>query len=757
MDKPQRRLRSMLLAAAVLVAAGLPVPADGALSLPPAATAEASSWGYWLVAGDGGIFSYGGARFFGSTGDVGLNQPVVGMAATSTGHGYWMVAADGGIFSYGDAAFYRSMGAVKLNRPIVGMAATRSGRGYWLVASDGGIFSFGDAAFFGSTGAMKLNRPIVGMAATRSGRGYWLVASDGGIFSFGDAAFLGSTGALPLNEPITGMAATPGPVPSGTPRLEDGEGYWLVASDGGVFSFGDAAFLGSAAPAASRVVSIVPTGSGRGYWQVAADGEVFAYGDAPDLGSPEGLNQRLVAAAAPRPAPTDPGGPTTSTTTTPPATTPTTSPGPPARPAGRPNILVINTDDQRADTMDVMPKTRRWFHDGGTVFPEGFATTPLCCPSRSTLFSGRYMHNHTVFTNDDEDKLDKDWTIARYLRDGGYTTAIVGKFLVGWNDKDAPPHFDYHAVTLGGYDNAHFNVDGDGQTAAYSTDFIAEQSVRYLDTFEATDDGKPWFLYVAPQAPHREFIAAPEYADAPVPAWEPSPAVTEEDKSDKNPYVRDNEPEMDVARAEHDGQLRTLLSVDDMVDDIFRKLEAAGELDNTLAIYTSDNGFSWGERGVGSKGLPYTESVKVPFAVRWTGVVPAGAVDTRLVANVDILPTALDAAGVTPPELRYPLDGRSLLASGGRDRVLLEFAFGHRGIPDWASLRTGTSQYIEYYEADTTTVAFREHYDLDADPYQLENLLADADPGNDPDVAAMTADLAAARHCAGYGPAGGCP
>ncbi len=121
-----------------------------------------------------------------------LNRPIVGMAATPDGKGYWLAASDGGIFTFGDASFYGSTGGMQLNRPIVGMAATPDGKGYWLVASDGGIFTFGDASFYGSTGGMQLNRPIVGMAATPDGKGYWLVASDGGIFTFGDASFYGS-------------------------------------------------------------------------------------------------------------------------------------------------------------------------------------------------------------------------------------------------------------------------------------------------------------------------------------------------------------------------------------------------------------------------------------------------------------------------------------------------------------------------------------------------------------------------------------
>ena len=122
--------------------------------------------GYWLVASDGGIFSFGRAGFAGSTGGMHLNQPVVGMAPSSDDGGYWMVASDGGIFSFGDAAFHGSTGGIHLNQPVVGMVADQTGHGYWLVARDGGIFSFGDAAFFGSTGGMHLNQPIVGMAST---------------------------------------------------------------------------------------------------------------------------------------------------------------------------------------------------------------------------------------------------------------------------------------------------------------------------------------------------------------------------------------------------------------------------------------------------------------------------------------------------------------------------------------------------------------------------------------------------------------
>ena len=114
------------------------------------------------------------------------------MAAAPGGKGYWLVASDGGIFAYGDATFYGSTGSMHLNQPVVGMAAAPGGSGYWLVASDGGIFAYGQAAFWGSTGSLHLNEPIVGMAALPSGAGYWMVGADGGVFSLGGAPFDGS-------------------------------------------------------------------------------------------------------------------------------------------------------------------------------------------------------------------------------------------------------------------------------------------------------------------------------------------------------------------------------------------------------------------------------------------------------------------------------------------------------------------------------------------------------------------------------------
>ncbi|HEX4434056.1 MAG TPA: hypothetical protein VH012_04445 [Acidimicrobiales bacterium] len=282
-----RRLVFAVLATAlpVLAVVGTAV----APTSPAAAAPNSPTPAYWLAASDGGIFSFGGAPFYGSTGGMVLNKPVVGMAATSDGGGYYEVASDGGVFSYGDATFYGSTGSIHLNQPVVGMAVVPGGGGYWLVASDGGIFSYGDATFYGSTGSIRLNKPVVGMAATPSGHGYWLVASDGGIFSYGDASFYGSTGSIALNKPIIGMITGQG-----------GGGYFLVASDGGIFSFGSAPFYGSLGGLTLKhpIVAAAATPTDSGYWFTDTAGLVSNFGAANYYGSaPANLFRPIVAMA----------------------------------------------------------------------------------------------------------------------------------------------------------------------------------------------------------------------------------------------------------------------------------------------------------------------------------------------------------------------------------------------------------------------------------------------------------------------------
>jgi hypothetical protein len=235
------------------------------------------------------VRAFGGAPDLGPASGLHLNAPVLDIAAHPNGNGYWVVSGDGGVFTFGAAHFYGSTGGLPLKAPVIDMAAADDGNGYWLAAVDGGVFTFGAAQFRGSLGGLRLNSPILSIAATPSGGGYWLAAADGGVFAFGDATFHGSTAGLPLQRPIVAMAPTP-----------SGRGYYLLASDGGVFTFGDAVFRGAAIDAVgASATSIATAPDGSGYWVLRESGAVHAFG-APPLGDGNGsLNPSVGIAARP--------------------------------------------------------------------------------------------------------------------------------------------------------------------------------------------------------------------------------------------------------------------------------------------------------------------------------------------------------------------------------------------------------------------------------------------------------------------------
>lgn len=431
---------------------------------------------------------------------------------------------------------------------------------------------------------------------------------------------------------------------------------------------------------------------------------------------------------------------------------PDPSSGPRVRPSdgtqvgvgSKPNVLVIVTDDQRSDgTMEMLPATRRIFGRGGTRFPNAFATTPLCCPSRASLFSGKYAHNHGVLRNEESDALAQDTTIQRYLADAGYRNAIFGKYLMGFHATQDPPHFHDWATKRGDrYYGGKWNVQGEvRRIKRYATDFVAAKSLRFLDSTE-TEDARPWFLVVTPQAPHAPATLPPRHQGARIPPLRPNPAMLEDDRSDKPPYVRDREQTWQSRRAFRGKQLRSLLAVDELVDAVFKKLADLDERGTTLAFFLSDNGSMWGEHQLGSKRHPYTQSVAVPLFARWPGEIPTDRRDGRIAAVLDVPVTILDAVEIEPDA---PMDGHSLLTTQKRTRILLEF-WNEVNIPTWASLRTLRYQYIEYYRGDGTT-GFREYYDLDDDPWQLVNLLRDGDHTNDPDTTRLRARLRADRGC----------
>jgi arylsulfatase A-like enzyme len=420
---------------------------------------------------------------------------------------------------------------------------------------------------------------------------------------------------------------------------------------------------------------------------------------------------------------------------------------------GRPNVLLIITDDQRASTLKNMPITKAWMKKGGTHFANAFATTPLCCPSRASIFTGRYAHNHRVRNNSSTSELDHKTTVQRHLHRAGYRTAIYGKFLNAWPIAKNPPHFDEWA-TFGPsrthYYDGEWNVNGAVRPVShYSTDYIKRRAVDFLNAAEQKDT-QPWFLVLSTAAPHAPAIAEPAYAHRHVPPWSTNPATNEANRTDKPPFVQALSAPLWKSRAARRAQLRTLLSVDELVGRVFRKLEAADDKRNTLVIYVSDNGYLWGEHGLSGPGVskrpPYSASVAIPLMMRWPGQFSAGKVRKGLAANIDIAPTIMQATQVDPgPDFRP--DGRSLLQRNTRDRLLLEYWVDIGGTPTWASLRTKSYQYIEYYDNDGLTPVFKEYYDLKKDPWQLKNLLGDANPVNDPAVGEAARQLDSDRHC----------
>jgi hypothetical protein len=264
-------------------------------------TTSPTAHGYWLVGSDGGIFSFGSAQFHGSTGNIRLQRPVVGVSPTANEAGYWLVASDGGVFAFGNAGFYGSIPGAglapagsgrlhSLNAPIVGIVPSSDGGGYFMVASDGGVFAFGDARFAGSCpGVGGCAGAAAAVVPDGSGNGYWLITQTGNVYAFGDAPYYGAPGNQGF--PVTSAV-----------RTVDGGGYWVLLANGAVFAYGDAVTYGGpvgSIGALNKASAIFPDADGGGYWVAAADGAVFSYGDATNEGSMVGnaLNGSIIAAS----------------------------------------------------------------------------------------------------------------------------------------------------------------------------------------------------------------------------------------------------------------------------------------------------------------------------------------------------------------------------------------------------------------------------------------------------------------------------
>lgn len=406
---------------------------------------------------------------------------------------------------------------------------------------------------------------------------------------------------------------------------------------------------------------------------------------------------------------------------------------------GRPNVVVITTDDQDLRSMQVMTKTRRLLGATGTTFRNAVATTPLCCPSRATFLTGQYSHNHRIRTNGGYYQLNHSNTLPVWLHAAGYRTAHIGRYLnrygrrdpterpPGWDRWFAPPAssaFRLYDYTIN--DNGRLMEHGSAPED-YQTDVYARQAADFIVTEAASP--KPFFMWVAPLAPHLEGgprkglvpnpRAAPRhvdvFSDRP---FEPPDSFNERNVFDKPSFVRLTSPlspenERMIAELYRD-RLESLLAVDDLVQRIVSALEQTGQLDNTVIVFTSDNGYMLGEHRLVGKRFVYEESARVPLLVRGPGV-PAGAVRNQVVGNIDLAPTILDVTGVRAGR---PLDGRSLLevlanpAASHGDGVVLE-SLGKTN--RYSALRTPRYSYVEHGSGE------RELYDLSIDSLQLKS------------------------------------
>jgi N-acetylglucosamine-6-sulfatase len=447
-----------------------------------------------------------------------------------------------------------------------------------------------------------------------------------------------------------------------------------------------------------------------------------------------------------------------------------------AQQRARPNVLVIMTDDQTVESLRVMANVKTLLADQGTTFDSSFASFSLCCPSRATFLTGQYAHNHGVMGNAPPEggyaKLDSSNTLPVWLQRAGYHTVHVGKYLNGYpgsNRTHVPPGWTewYGSIDPSTYQFYNYTLNENGRLVTYGSDPASYQADVY--SRKAVDAVRrlapaaaPFFLSVAFLAPHsggpRESDDPRNFA-TPVPAprhrnrfaSEPFPqsaSFNEADVSDKPAGIR-NRPLLGAQQIanvteNYRQRLESLLAVDEAVAALVAALRESGELDQTLIVFTADNGFFHGEHRVPSgKVLLYEPSIRVPLIFRGPGIPRAQRV-TELVANIDLAPTIVDATGARP--LRV-MDGRSLLPlardSGrrtGRD-ILIERGPGGNNQQIFTALRTARYVYAEYSNGE------RELYDLVRDPDQLTSL--HGDPASQNLRLRLAARLARLRSCVG--------
>jgi len=425
------------------------------------------------------------------------------------------------------------------------------------------------------------------------------------------------------------------------------------------------------------------------------------------------------------------------------------------RAAPPPHVVLVLADDQRADTLQVMPAVERELVARGVRFPETFATTPVCCPSRASILSGLYAHNHGTKTLSPPDGgalaflgADRS-TIATWLAAAGYRTGHFGKYLNGyhrlgpperarwyvppgwqrWLAFRVPGYYDYQLVDEAAQLASHGDAAGD-----YSTDVLAAAARAWIE--RALDEHRPVLVHFAPFAPHVISALGPFAKPAPRhreldvqgEAWEPA-AWDEGDVGDKPAWIRAIAPltpfRQVVLRGSRESALRSLRAIDEAVESLLGVLRARDAERDTLVIYTSDNGLAWGEHRLFlAKLCPYEECIRVPLVLRYPPLTPEGAALPALVENVDLAPTLAALAGVLRPG---PVDGRDLVplvagtAPAWRDDVLLEgWALRARDRNGFIGVRTPRWKLVRY-----TATGEVELYDLERDPHELASLAAD--------------------------------